>query len=250
MARVLTLVIAPDSEAILEESIEAADAASREHPCRVIVVFAINREHHDANLDARVQGLGTTQARVRSWYSSCPAHWPRRPVASVTPFLLPDAPVVRLGGRMSAPAVPTQDPLGHLAIRGITAASYGADPLASVEGGLEDYAPGDTDLAWSRITYWRTMLTSALDQGPHEPIQSALVSGLKSEPALDVLAQVPLRGRIDSPVQPDRPPTEGRDAHTDQSDRRTQQATGRPHRHPHSHRQTRRPTSVGAQGNP
>ena len=38
MARVLTLVIAPDSETVLEESIEAGNAASREHPCRVIVV--------------------------------------------------------------------------------------------------------------------------------------------------------------------------------------------------------------------
>ena len=38
LGRVLTLVIAPDTEAVLEESIEAANAASREHPCRVIVV--------------------------------------------------------------------------------------------------------------------------------------------------------------------------------------------------------------------
>ncbi|MDF2822950.1 MAG: oxidoreductase, partial [Mycobacterium sp.] len=41
MARVLTLVIAPDSEAVLEKSIEAANAASREHPCRVIVVLPV-----------------------------------------------------------------------------------------------------------------------------------------------------------------------------------------------------------------
>src|SRR5581483_715222 len=39
LGRVLTLVIAPDSEAMLEESIEAANAASHEHPSRVIVFF-------------------------------------------------------------------------------------------------------------------------------------------------------------------------------------------------------------------
>lgn len=32
MGRVLTLIIAPDSEAMLEESIEAANDASHEHP--------------------------------------------------------------------------------------------------------------------------------------------------------------------------------------------------------------------------
>ncbi len=37
MGRVLTLVIAPDTEELLEDSIEAANFASREHPCRVIV---------------------------------------------------------------------------------------------------------------------------------------------------------------------------------------------------------------------
>ena len=43
LGRVLTLVIAPDTEALLEESIEAANAASREHPCRVIVVIPGDR---------------------------------------------------------------------------------------------------------------------------------------------------------------------------------------------------------------
>ena len=55
-------------------------------------------------------------------------------------------------------------------------------------GRLKGYTPGDTDLAWSRITYWRALLTSAVDQPPHEPITSALVSGLANEPALDILA--------------------------------------------------------------
>src|SRR3978361_696705 len=44
------------------------------------------------------------------------------------------------------------------------------------------------------------MLTSALDQGPHEDVTSALVSGRKEEPALDILAGW-LASRIDGPVQ-------------------------------------------------
>ena len=37
MGRVLTLVISLDTDDLLEDSIDAANFASREHPCRVIV---------------------------------------------------------------------------------------------------------------------------------------------------------------------------------------------------------------------
>ena len=54
-----------------------------------------------------------------------------------------------------------------------------ADPLAAIKSRLQGYTAGDTDLAWSRITYWRALLASAIDQAPYEPITSAVVSGLK-----------------------------------------------------------------------
>ena len=117
----------------------------------------------------------------------------------VLPFLLPDTPVVAWWPA-GAPEVPAQDPLGKLAIRRITDATNSADPLAAIKGRLQGYTAGDTDLAWSRITYWRALLASAVDQPPCEPIKSALVSGLKTEPALDILAGW-LATRIDGPVQ-------------------------------------------------
>ena len=117
----------------------------------------------------------------------------------VTPFLLPDIPVV-VWWPDNAPSVPAHDPLGQLAIRRITDATNCTDPLAAIKSRLSGYTAGDTDLAWSRITYWRALLTSAVDQKPHEPIESALVSGLKTEPALDVLAGW-LASRIDGPVR-------------------------------------------------
>ncbi|BCI89015.1 hypothetical protein NIIDMKKI_42210 [Mycobacterium kansasii] len=115
------------------------------------------------------------------------------------PFLLPDIPVVVWWPDI-APAVPAQDPLGKLAIRRIMDATNGVDPLSAIKSRLPGYTAGDTDLAWSRITYWRALLTSAVDQPPHEPIESALVSGLKTEPALDILAGW-LASRIDGPVR-------------------------------------------------
>ncbi|MDT5266821.1 MAG: hypothetical protein QOI90_3447 [Mycobacterium sp.] len=198
LGRVLTLVIAPDTQAMLEESIEAANAASREHPCRVIVVIPDDRLATDARLDAQLRvgrDAGANEVVVLRLSGPLANH----ASSVVTPFLLPDTPVVTWWPDI-APDVPAQDPLGKLAIRRITDATNDVDPLHSIKSRLQGYTAGDTDLAWSRITYWRALLTSTLDQGPFEPIQSAVVSGLKTEPALDILAGW-LASRIDGPVQ-------------------------------------------------
>ncbi len=198
LGRVLTLVIAPDSEAVLEESIEAANAASHEHPSRVIVVMTGDAEAAEARLDAQLRVGGDSGAgEVVVLRLSGPLAGHNSSV--VVPFLLPDIPVVTWWPDI-APAVPAQDPLGQLAVRRITDATNGADPLSAIKSRLPGYTPGDTDLAWSRITYWRALLTSAIDLPPHEPITSALVSGLKTEPALDILAGW-LASRIDGPVR-------------------------------------------------
>lgn len=197
LGRVLTLVIAPDSDALLEESIEAANAASREHPCRVIVVIPGDRLTTEPRLDAQLRvgrDAGANEVVVLRLSGPLANH----ASSVVTPFLLPDTPVVTWWPDL-APAVPAQDPLGKLAVRRITDATNGTDPLACIKSRLNGYTAGDTDLAWSRVTYWRALLAAAIDQPPHEPITSALVSGLKDEPALDILAGW-LANLIDGPV--------------------------------------------------
>ncbi|MCV7399092.1 glucose-6-phosphate dehydrogenase assembly protein OpcA [Mycobacterium fragae] len=198
LGRVLTLVIAPDGDAVLDESIEAANWASHEHPSRVIVVMTGDADADDARLDAQLRVGGDSGAgEVVVLRLSGPLAGHDSSV--VVPFLLPDIPVVVWWPDI-APAVPAQDPLGRLAIRRLTDATNGVDPLSAIKSRLPGYTAGDSDLAWSRITYWRALLTSAIDQPPHEPIISALVSGLKTEPALDVLAGW-LASRIDGPVR-------------------------------------------------
>ncbi|OBG89791.1 glucose-6-phosphate dehydrogenase assembly protein OpcA [Mycobacterium sp. E802] len=197
LGRVLTLVISTDSEAMLEESIDAANVASREHPCRVIVVIPGDRLTTEARLDAQLRvgrDAGANEVVVLRLSGPLANH----ASSVVTPFLLPDTPVVTWWPDL-APAVPAQDPLGKLAVRRITDATNGADPLSCIKSRLDGYTPGDTDLAWSRVTYWRALLAAAVDQPPHEPITSALVSGLKDEPALDIMAGW-LARRIDGPV--------------------------------------------------
>ena len=198
MGRVGTLIIKCDSQTLLEESIEAANAASHEHPSRVLAVTAVDAESADVRLDAQVRvggdaGAGEVVALRLSGQLAGHSD------SVVIPFLLPDIPVVVWWPDIG-PAVPAQDPLGKLAIRRITDATNADDPLSAIKGRLPGYTAGDTDLAWARITYWRALLASAVDQKPHEPIQSALVSGLRTEPALDIMAGW-LANCIDGPVR-------------------------------------------------
>ena len=198
MGRVGTLIIKADNETLLEESIEAANSASHEHPSRVLVVTTEDADAAEARLDAQVRvghDAGAGEVVVLKLSGPLAGH----AESVVTPFLLPDIPVVAWWP-CTAPAVPAQDPLGKLAIRRITDATNGEDPLQAIKSRLPGYTAGDTDLAWARITYWRALLASAVDQQPHEPIRSALVSGLRDEPALDVLGGW-LANCIDGPVR-------------------------------------------------
>ncbi|MGY4708674.1 glucose-6-phosphate dehydrogenase assembly protein OpcA [Mycolicibacterium sp. CBM1] len=198
LSRVLTLVIAPDCDALVEDAIDAAVAASREHPCRIIVVVPDDRLASEPRLDGQLRvGADAGAGEVVVLRISGPLS--NHASSVVLPFLLPDTPVVAWWPG-TAPAVPAQDPLGQLALRRITDATTTEDPLSSIKSRLQGYTDGDTDLAWSRITYWRALLASAIDQPPYEPVTSALVSGLKDEPALDVLAGW-LASRIEGTVQ-------------------------------------------------
>ncbi|OBH18881.1 glucose-6-phosphate dehydrogenase assembly protein OpcA [Mycolicibacter terrae] len=199
--RVLSLIIAlgsTENDLLLDESIAAANMASQEHPSRVIVVMTDDTEARHARLDAQLRMFGDAGAGevvVLRLSGPLAGHAD----AVVVPFLLPDIPVVAWWPEI-APAAPAEDPLGALAVRRITDATNSPDPLAAIKGRRSGYTAGDTDLSWSRITYWRALLASAMDQPPYEPIRSALVSGLPTEPALDILAGW-LASRIDGPVR-------------------------------------------------
>ncbi len=98
-------------------------------PCRVIVVVAGRprcRRAAARRADPRRRRRGRRRGRRAA---SC--HGPLAEHASsvVMPFLLPDTPVVAWWPDV-APDDSGQDPLGQLAIRRITDATYGADPLA------------------------------------------------------------------------------------------------------------------------
>jgi glucose-6-phosphate dehydrogenase assembly protein OpcA len=185
MGRVLTLVVCTLDSSEAEEAIDAANDASREHPCRVVVLARGDRSA-PTRLDAQIRvggDAGAAEVIVLRLQGQLVNH----ENSVVIPFLLPDTPVVAWWPR-GAPEFPSRDSVGRLATRRITDATFAPDPQATIKKRRGSYAPGDSDLAWSRITYWRALLAAAMDEPPFEPVQSVSVSGLRDEPALDILA--------------------------------------------------------------
>jgi glucose-6-phosphate dehydrogenase assembly protein OpcA len=201
----LTLVVVVDERSV-EDAEEAARIAASRHPMRMLMVI---RRQYDApvpRLDAEVTiggRLGPGEAVVLRMYGRLGLH-----AESVTlPLLAPDAPVVTWW-HGEPPDKIAYDPLGVFAERRITDVSQGADPTACLTQRAKDFAPGDTDLAWTRITPWRVALASAFD-GVRAHATSARVHGGNGDPSACLMSgwlasrlglQVPVEGHSDEPI--------------------------------------------------
>ncbi|MHC5257093.1 glucose-6-phosphate dehydrogenase assembly protein OpcA [Streptomyces sp. UC4497] len=186
---VLTMVIVTDEENAYDAT-KAAQEASREHPSRTLVVIRrtkrLPRDRQGNRLDAEVRlgsEAGTGETVVLRLYGEVGKHAD----SVVLPLLLPDAPVV-VWWPVDAPENPAKDPLGALAQRRITDAYAVEDPVAALAQRSTSYAPGDTDLAWTRLTPWRSMLAAALDQARAD-IVSAAVESEADNPSAELLAR-------------------------------------------------------------
>ncbi|MEV7466247.1 glucose-6-phosphate dehydrogenase assembly protein OpcA [Streptomyces kronopolitis] len=196
---VLTLVIVTDEENAYD-ALKAANEASREHPSRTLVVVKrVSRSPRDrakARLDAEVRvgtDAGTGETVILRLYGEVIDH----AQSVVLPLLLPDAPVV-VWWAVNAPLDPAKDPLGALAQRRVTDAYAAEQPVRELSARAESYTPGDTDLSWTRITPWRSMLAAALDQAPCT-VTSAEVEGEEFNPSCELLAMW-LADRLKIPV--------------------------------------------------
>ena len=195
MGMVMTLVFVVDEEDA-EPAMKAARMASREHPARVLgVILGDGRGH--ARVDAQV-GIGSgwtgETALIR-----LTGEVTRHPESVVLPLLLPDSPVV-VWWPARAPDDPAADPLGKLARRRITdAAAVTRNRDQAMLTQCHSYAPGNTDLAWTRVTPWRALLAAALDQVP-DKVTGASVSAERISPSADLLAAW-LSDRLRVPVE-------------------------------------------------
>ena len=160
----LTLVVVT-SEKREREAEAAATIAAAAHPCRLVIVVrgdeATDQLTERTRLDAEIVvggRLGPCEAVVLRMHGRLALH----AESVVMPLLAPDVPVVTWWTG-EPPDKIAYDPLGVVGERRITDSAQSKDPLKVLEQRSEDYAPGDTDLAWSRITPWRTLVAAAFD---------------------------------------------------------------------------------------
>ncbi|EGG47514.1 MULTISPECIES: glucose-6-phosphate dehydrogenase assembly protein OpcA [Streptomyces] len=186
---VLTMVIVTDEENAYD-ALKAAEEASHEHPSRTLVVIKRHartlRDRTASRLDAEVRvgsEAGTGETVILRLYGEVTGHAD----SVVLPLLLPDAPVV-VWWPVDAPRNPAKDPLGALAQRRITDLYAVESPMEVLRTRADSYAPGDTDLAWTRLTLWRSMLAAALDQARTE-VTSAAVEAEADNPSAELLAR-------------------------------------------------------------
>ncbi|MFF2544442.1 glucose-6-phosphate dehydrogenase assembly protein OpcA [Kitasatospora sp. NPDC058063] len=197
---VLTLVIVTD-EGSAYDALKAANDASREHPMRTLAVIKragrSPRARAETRLDAEIlvgSDAGSGETVVLRMHGELAAH----AQSVVLPLLLPDAPTV-VWWPDNAPLHPAQDPLGSIAQRRITDAVTAESPVGQLAQRAQSYTPGDTDLAWTRVTGWRSMLAAALDQRP-STIVSAVVEGESYNPSVELLG-LWLTNRLHVPVE-------------------------------------------------
>ena len=182
MGMVLTLVIVvPEDDA--EDALAAAREAAKEHPSRVLAVIL-----------GSARGSSTISAEIRAGHGTAgemalirlEGEVAKHPESVVLPLLLPDSPVV-VWWPTQAPTAPADDPLGRLGTRRITdAAEVTTGKAKAMLAQCASYAPGNTDLAWTRITPWRALLAAALDQVDGK-VTGVTVGAERISPSADLL---------------------------------------------------------------
>jgi glucose-6-phosphate dehydrogenase assembly protein OpcA len=186
----VTVIVVVDAPRIRQVE-DAATIAAAAHPCRFLIVSRGPVPGPDAatvsardRLDAEIMvggRLGPCEAVIMQMHGRLALH----AESVVIPLLAPDVPVVTWW-HGPPPASLAFDPLGVVAERRITDVAQTEDPAQGLMQRATDYAPGDTDLAWSRLTGWRSLIASAFDTGNRD-ITSATVTGPFGDPGTSLL---------------------------------------------------------------
>lgn len=195
MGMVMTFIVVA-TPAEIDQAIKEAQLATREHPARLLGIIkgsgrGVSRINAQVSLGqngwsgeyAQIELLGEVVSHAES---------------VVLPLLLPDSPVA-IWWPSHPPALPGEDPLGALAQRRITdVATTHKSQTRVLRTQCTNYAPGNTDLAWSRTTPWRALLASTLDHHTFRIRSCEVTSGATSASAL--LLRAWLSKRLKVPV--------------------------------------------------
>lgn len=179
---VLTLVVDTTEDAHTE-ALRAATEAAREHPCRILTVIR-HSGREKPRLDAEVT-VGDEAGMVESVVLRLAGRLGTHADSVVLPLLLPDTPVV-VWWPGTSPVDVASTPLGQLAQRRVTDAAAASKGAKVFPQRADVYAPGDTDFAWTRLTPWRTLLASNLDENPGR-IRGGAVHSARGNPSGELL---------------------------------------------------------------
>jgi glucose-6-phosphate dehydrogenase assembly protein OpcA len=200
----LSLVASVDERRVREAETAAATAAAA-HPCRLILVVRSNlpassSRYPESRLDAEIVvggRLGPAEAVVLRMHGRLARH----AESVVIPLLAPDVPTVTWW-HDSPPERIATDPLGVLAERRITDVTQTEDPIAALRQRAEDYAPGDTDLSWTRTTPWRSLIAGVLDTSPGQVVGASVTAAANDPTALLLQGWLQSRLGITPTTQP------------------------------------------------
>jgi glucose-6-phosphate dehydrogenase assembly protein OpcA len=168
----LTLIAVVEEKKVREAE-AAATIAAAAHPCRLLIVVRSDLEGR-SRLDAEIVvggRLGPAEAVVMRMYGRLALH----AESVVMPLLAPDVPVVTWWHE-EPPNMIANDFLGVVSERRITDSAQAPDPVAALKQRAVDYAPGDTDLTWTRITLWRSLVAGAFDSAEARVIGATIVA--------------------------------------------------------------------------
>ncbi|MBA2531800.1 MAG: glucose-6-phosphate dehydrogenase assembly protein OpcA [Nocardioidaceae bacterium] len=183
MGMVLTLVVVTD-EAGRYDAMKTAAAVSSEHAARVLGIIR-RSARGSARLDATIKIGNNASGEAVLLRTS--GELVRHAESVVLPLLLPDSPVV-VWWPQHAPDDLAGDPLGELAQRRISDSASGTrGKHGSLLAQARNYSPGNTDLAWTRLTPWRALLAAALDQHPAKTT-GAEVAAERGNPSAELMA--------------------------------------------------------------
>ncbi len=182
MSMVMTLIIVVDEEDA-EDAMRVARQATHEHPARVLgVILGAARGKPQINAQVGTGAGWTGETALIRLHGEVVKH----AESVVLPLLLPDSPVA-IWWPADAPEDPASDPLGSLAQRRITdAAAVSRGKGKAIHAQCSSYHPGNTDLAWTRITPWRALLAAALDQ-QRLKVTGGSVTAERISPSADLL---------------------------------------------------------------
>lgn len=192
LTRVLTLVILASKDNA-EPAIAAANLASREHPCRIIVL-ASGSSSEETRLDAQIR-VGGDAGASEVLILNAGGELAEQSEAMISALLLPDAPIVAWWAE-EVPEDVGATPIGRIAHRRITDSAMAAAPVATLERLASNYGDGETDLAWTRLTGWRIQLASILDS-----MDASTVTGVTVETPPELPSAVLLAGWLQMSLQ-------------------------------------------------